>query len=207
MVAIQTIFKCLGQDFVCILGHCMHRLQMNPQNGYRVLITVEHFFFMLIKLKCTGYRVIIYNCVGTGAALSFHVKLSLFSLYFFFKLTKKINHKITCRKLSQLLNNIGSRFLSIECYIYSIEHIFFFMNTLQQSIIFCAFFWGICRSFNHLKAFKVIVTEQKHQEQQERLQARLKAMSVMSRYSTRLGLPPSCPPSRKGKKVMAGVKW
>lgn len=32
-------------------------------------------------------------------------------------------------------------------------------------------------------------------------------MSVMSRYSTRLGLPPSCPPSRKGKKVMAGVKW
>lgn len=88
------------QDFVCILRHCMHKLQMNPQNGYRVLITVEHFFFMLIKLKCTGYRVIIYNCVGTGAALSFHVKLSLFSLYFFFKLTKKINHKITCRKLS-----------------------------------------------------------------------------------------------------------
>lgn len=140
MVAIQTIFKCLGQDFVCILRHCMHRLQMNPQNGYRVLITVEHFFFMLSKLKCTGYRVIIYNCLGTRAALSFHVKLSLFSLYFFFKLTKKINHKITCRKLSQLLNNIGSRFLSIECYIYSIEHIFFFMNTLQQSIIFLAFF-------------------------------------------------------------------
>lgn len=138
MVAIQTIFKCLGQDFVCILRHCMHRLQMNPQNGYRVLITVEHFFFMLIKLKCTGYRVIIYNCLGTGAALSFHVKLSLFSLQFFFKLTKK--NKITYRKLSQLLNNIGSRFLSIECYIYSIEQIFFFMNTLQQSIIFCAFF-------------------------------------------------------------------
>lgn len=137
MVAIQTIFKCLGQDFVCILRHCMHRLQMNPQNGYRVLITVEHFFFMLIKLKCTGYRVIIYNCLGTGAALSFHVKLSLFSLQFFFKLTKK--NKITYRKLSQLLNNIGSRFLSIECYIYSIEQIFFFMNTLQQSIIFLAF--------------------------------------------------------------------
>lgn len=138
MVAIWTIFKCLGQDFVCILRHCTHRLQMNHQNGYRVLITVEHFFFMLSKLKCTGYRVIIYNFVGTRAALSFHVKLSLFSLQFFFKLTKK--NKITYRKLSQLLNNIGSRFLSIECYIYSVEQIFFFLNTLQQSIIFLAFF-------------------------------------------------------------------
>lgn len=205
MVAIQTIFKCLGQDFVCILRHCMHRLQMNPQNGYRVLITVEHFFFMLIKLKCTGYRVIIYNCLGTGAALSFHVKLSLFSLQFFFKLTKK--NKITYRKLSQLLNNIGSRFLSIQNVTF-IQQNNFFLHEYSVAVyhILCIF-WGICRSFNHLKAFKVIVTEQKHQEQQERLQARLKAMSVMSRYSTRLGLPPSCPPSRKGKKVMAGVKW
>lgn len=52
---------------------CMYSKALHAQTTKmaRVLFTVEHFFFMLIKLKCTGYRVIIYNCLGTGAALSY----------------------------------------------------------------------------------------------------------------------------------------
>lgn len=66
------IFKCLGYYFVCILRFyicidCKWIIKL-----IRLLIIVE-FYFMLIKLNCIGYRVVIYKCLGIGVVLLFYV--------------------------------------------------------------------------------------------------------------------------------------